>query len=294
MRNPGVSIIIPTYKRAGIINKAINSVLEQTHSNWELIIVDNFSNDGTKELISKLNDKRIKFFEIKNNGVIGKSRNFGIKNSNFSIIAFLDSDDYWLSNKLEESLNYIEKGYDLVYHDLFILKNNRKSICKKKLGSFKIEKPVFYNLIKLGNPIACSSVVVKANLLNETKGFSENIELITSEDYDLWIRISRLTNKFKFIDKTLGFYKIDDNESGNPELSYRSLRAIYNIHLKENIKTLPVWFLYMKARYLYQLNENKDSFLILKSLLITKTSIQIKIKTFYMFFSLLFKLNKIS
>ena len=136
--------------------------------------------------------------------------------------------------------------------------------------------------------------MVKSNLLNLSNGFSENKELITSEDYDLWIRISKFSEKFKYINKSLGFYNLGDNESGNSELSYRSLNKIYNLYIKENTKTPPIWFLYLKARYLFLLKKNKESFTILKSLLFTKTNSIIKIKTLYMFLNLLFKSKKIS
>ena len=83
--NPLVSIIIPTYKRRHKINKAINSLIKQTFLNWEAIVIDNNSNDGTKELIHSYKDDRIKFFQINNKGVISISRNYGINKREFSI-----------------------------------------------------------------------------------------------------------------------------------------------------------------------------------------------------------------
>ena len=97
---PLISVIVPTYKRCHKISKAINSLIDQTFENWEAIVVDNFSNDGTKELLKNYKDKRIKFFQIKNKGVISKSRNYGI-NKSVENIWLLNSDDWWSQNKLQ-------------------------------------------------------------------------------------------------------------------------------------------------------------------------------------------------
>merc|ERR1711991_640976 len=89
-----------------------------THKNWELIIVDNNSVDNTCKIINSYKCKKIKLFNIVNKGIIAKSRNFGIKNSNGKYIAFLDSDDYWFKEKLEISLKYID-DYDFIYHPMY-------------------------------------------------------------------------------------------------------------------------------------------------------------------------------
>ena len=90
---PLVSIVIPTYNHGNYIGKAIKSLINQTYQNWEAIIIDNQSSDQTYEEIKNYSDSRIKYFEINNNGVIAKSRNYGISISKGDWIAFLDSDD---------------------------------------------------------------------------------------------------------------------------------------------------------------------------------------------------------
>ena len=119
---PLITIIIPSYKRFHKIKKALSSIQTQSFQDWELIVVDNNSKDGTKELVSSLNDDRIKFFEINNNGFISKSRNLGIEKSNGKYLAFLDSDDWWTTNKLQIVEKYINKGYKFLYHDMYISK----------------------------------------------------------------------------------------------------------------------------------------------------------------------------
>ena len=101
MKSPLVSIIIPTYNRAGLIGETIQSVIAQTVSDWELIIVDDGSNDTTDEVIAQFADKRIQYHRIDHSGVIGKARNYGMRLSYGAYIAFLDSDDLWRPDKLE-------------------------------------------------------------------------------------------------------------------------------------------------------------------------------------------------
>ena len=103
-----VSIIIPTYKRVEKLKRAIDSVLSQTFTNWEIIIIDNHSLDGTKELVDNYNNPKIKMLLIKNNGNIAKSRNLGIKKSKGKYLALLDSDDLWVPNKLQICINALK------------------------------------------------------------------------------------------------------------------------------------------------------------------------------------------
>ena len=110
---PLVSVVIPTWNRAGLIVRAINSVLSQTYSNWELIIVDDGSTDNTDEVVKKFqeNDTRIRFIKHeKNSGGNSVPKNIGIKNAAGEYIAFLDSDDEYLPEKMEKQINLFNKS----------------------------------------------------------------------------------------------------------------------------------------------------------------------------------------
>ena len=98
--SPLISIVIPTYNRADLIPKAIQSVLDQTYQNWELIIVDNYSDDGTKEVIESFKDSRISMLLLPRTGSVAASRNMGVHHSKGEWVAFLDSDDWWFPTKL--------------------------------------------------------------------------------------------------------------------------------------------------------------------------------------------------
>ena len=114
---PKVSIILPTYNRADLIMETIESIRKQTYKNWELIIVDDGSDDNTGELISQLKDEKIQFHNAGRIGIVGKIKNIGIEKATGELIAFIDSDDLWAETKLEKQIfalqQYPEAGFSL-------------------------------------------------------------------------------------------------------------------------------------------------------------------------------------
>ena len=116
--NELVSIIMPSYNTARFISKTIESVLEQTYKNWELLIVDDCSTDNTDEIVSKYDDDRIIYLKNKKNSGAAVSRNKALKNAKGKWIAFLDSDDLWLPEKLERQLKFmVQNNYAFTYHE---------------------------------------------------------------------------------------------------------------------------------------------------------------------------------
>ena len=104
-----VSVIIPTYNRVGLIGETIQSVIGQSYTNWELIIIDDGSTDDTENQIKKFNDNRIHYYAIAHCGILGKVRNVGLSHAMGDYIAFLDSDDIWMPHKLEFQLSLLKK-----------------------------------------------------------------------------------------------------------------------------------------------------------------------------------------
>jgi glycosyltransferase involved in cell wall biosynthesis len=223
---PVISVVIPTYNRANDLKRALKSVQVQTFTNWEVLIVDNHSVDNTDQVVSDFNDSRIKLFKIHNNGVIAASRNVGIREASGAYIAFLDSDDWWKPEKLKLSLDALNAGADLVYHDLFLVTKTDQRLFLKKVTTRGLTRPVFDNLLTNGNCIINSSVVVKKILLTSIGGISEDYDLIAAEDYDCWLRIAKLTDKFTRIPKSLGYYWAGGGNISNPERTIESVDAI--------------------------------------------------------------------
>jgi glycosyltransferase involved in cell wall biosynthesis len=184
-----ISVIIPTYNRANLILRAIDSVLNQSYKNFELIIVDDGSTDNTHEVLTPLiQTDKIKYFKRQNCGV-SASRNFGVSQSLGNYITFLDSDDEWLPHKLQDQLHYFSHNPEvrIVYGEEIWIRNgirvNQKAIHKKSGGS------IFLACVEQCL-IGPSSVMLEKKLFFEMGGFDESF--VVCEDYDLWLKISSL------------------------------------------------------------------------------------------------------
>ena len=253
---PVISVVIPTYNRANDLKRALKSVQVQTFTNWEVLIVDNHSVDNTDQVVSDFNDSRIKLFKIHNNGVIAASRNVGIREASGEYIAFLDSDDWWSPEKLRLSLDALNAGADIVYHDLFVVTKSDQRLFLKKVTTRGLTRPVFDNLLTNGNCINNSSVVVKKVLLTSIGGISEDYDLIAVEDYDCWLRIAKLTDKFTRIPNSLGYYWAGGGNITNLKRTIENVDAIVLRYLDN--KCIPHngganWIHYSRGRACYLL-----------------------------------------
>ena len=163
--NPRFSVIIPTYNQAQFLQKAIQSVIDQTYKDWEMIIVDNYSTDNTHEIVSSFNNSNIQYLKINNMGIIAKSRTRGIVESKGRYIAFLDSDDYWYPNKLEVINNYLNTENSFICHSEKWIYLNDDS--KSKIVHYGPKRMAnYFSLLFNGNCISTSAVVVLRYLLH--------------------------------------------------------------------------------------------------------------------------------
>lgn len=224
---PLFSIIVPTYNHAHLINKCLDSIVAQTCDNFEVLVINNYSEDNTIERVEAYKDPRIKLINFKNNGIIGASRNIGIKNSIGDWICFLDSDDWWYPEKLSETMNHFDLA-DVIYHDLDWFKNGKKVFYRKAKGRL-LQKVCIKDLIINGNALPNSSVVVRRSVVLKVGWLSERKELFAVEDADYWTRIALFTDNFCYIPKSLGAYFIGSNTSASGKQIEREL-ALYNEH----------------------------------------------------------------
>ena len=219
-----ISVVIPTYNHAHFIRRAIQSVLDQTYTNWEILVVDNHSTDNTEEVIKSLNDGRIQLLKINNFGVIGMSRNVGIKKAKGNWIAFLDSDDCWYPNKLETVMKVAcqDDNYDVFStHEMMV---DNKTGAKNILRHGPFQKNFYEVLLVEGNRLSPSATLIRHSFLKQHKLlFNESKNYIAVEDYDLWLHLALKGARFKFIDSVQGEYTI---HSGNN--SAQLLRQIKN------------------------------------------------------------------
>lgn len=184
MRQPFFSVAIPTFNRKPFLRKCIRSVLEQSYNNFEVIIIDDGSTDGTERLITSCKDKRINYFYQENHGV-AYARNRALKLSKGSFIAFLDSDDWWDMKKLERTTEYINTFPKIkIFHTEETWYKNGKRLAQK----VKHKKPTGF-VYKNALPICCISISTAAihkDVFNSVGVFDESME--ACEDYDFWLR----------------------------------------------------------------------------------------------------------
>lgn len=183
-------MIIPTFNRKKFLTKSVTSVLEQTYDNFELIVVDDGSSDGTELLMAQFKDKRIRFIRQKNRGV-SAARNAAMRAANGDFYAFLDSDDRWRKEKLENAASYIHKFPKIsIFHTEEIWYRAGKLLNQKK----KHQKPtgfVYTKALALC-VISISTAIVKKQVFEKVGLFDETLE--ACEDYDFWLRA---TNKYE-------------------------------------------------------------------------------------------------
>ena len=203
---PVVSVIVTTFNRKDMLKTTIESILKQTFSQFELLIIDNFSNYDFINFINSFNDSRIKSFQNNNNGIIAVNRNFGIKKSTGKYIAFCDDDDYWDKNKLFDQIKVFQSFDTILVSSLALNFGADTNFFSKNYGFLYNRIKLDYKSLLIYNPIVLSSTLIKSEVLKKVGGFSENKNLIAVEDYDLYLRIFDLGN-FVLIKKFLIYYR---------------------------------------------------------------------------------------
>jgi len=204
MTTPLVSLIIPTCNRRKLLKRAINSVLKQTLSDWELIVVDDASRQSPKKTVKSFKDKRIKFISHKKNQGSSATKNSGLKIAQGKFIAILEDDDKWYRQKLEKQINLFKQlpsDVGLVYSGYRVILNN-KFIINKKIPSLKGN--LFKKLLKrnkIGNP----TPLVRKECFQKVGLFDQSLP--ACRDWEMWLRISR-HYRFDFLPDILAEYHI--------------------------------------------------------------------------------------
>ncbi|OGS71119.1 MAG: hypothetical protein A3F91_08330 [Flavobacteria bacterium RIFCSPLOWO2_12_FULL_35_11] len=203
-----VSVVIPTYNRVKTIARAINSVLNQTYKKLEILVVDDGSTDNTEKIVRNFKDDRIKYIRHPYNKGGGAARNTGIRASMGEYIAFLDSDDEWLPEKIEKQLNVFHKSNDslgVVYTGFQHVDEYgqiNKQVIPKERGNLSL-KILEWNCIG-----TASTILVRSIYLKRINGFDETFP--SCQDWDLYIRLSKIC-LFEFVAELLVRYTSSRN-----------------------------------------------------------------------------------
>lgn len=184
-----ISVIIPTYNRAASIKDSIDSVLDQTYSNLEIIVIDDASTDNTEEIVKSIKDNRIIYYKLPENGKVAHARNIGVSMSSSDIIVFHDSDDLCMPDRIEKQYSYLAEHpeYDLVYSALRVTKGNQSIIFPPGNYNEKLEGDIHKELL-LCNTIDCPAIMMRKSVFCETNGFNETYPNLS--DWEFVIRVS--------------------------------------------------------------------------------------------------------
>lgn len=185
----GISIVMPTYNRERLISRAIRSILNQTYTRWELIIVDDGSTDRTEHVVRSVNDQRISYIKNEQNMGAARSRNKGVQLANYNYLAFQDSDDAWKSDKLEKQMGYLSKHaeFDMVYSSFVShhLDGSKVLVPNRQIG--EREGNLLPTLL-VNNVIGTPTILIKKETFENNGGFDGTLSAL--EDWDFVLRVS--------------------------------------------------------------------------------------------------------
>ncbi len=266
-----ISVIIATYNRANLIERAIESILEQTFADYEIIVVDDCSTDNTIDVINKINNKKIKYFCLEENCGAGKARNIGVLKAEGSFITFLDSDDYYYDNSVLEKINIASKNFDVVSFRKYCVEtsstlNIEESPIKGDVYKYLMEHPLHY----IGKP----PYAIRKDMFLKAGGFSETLRW--GDALGLWRNLFKNGAKLNIIED-LGYVVFVHNgnrvSTGDESKSRKERKMVlYNV------------FLSSFKEHLTYLNSNKVSKAIWLILLLRLCK---SMRCFLLFFNLI-------
>lgn len=215
-----VSIIMPSYNTASFIEETIQSVLNQTYTNWELIIVDDCSTDNTNEVVDTIKDCRIHYLKNEKNSGAAISRNKALREAKGQWIAYLDSDDLWMPEKLEKQIKFMEEnGYVFSYTNYEEIDVDGYKTGVKVTGPKKITKTGMFNYCWPG----CLTVMYDANKI----GLIQIEDIKKNNDYAMWLKVCRKADCY-LLDEILGQYR----KGRVGSVSTHSIRTMIGWHYK--------------------------------------------------------------
>lgn len=219
--NKLVSIITPSFNSVKFIKQCIESVIAQTYTNWEMLIVDDYSDDNSLQILKKYNDKRIQLIELDKNVGASESRNVAIRKAKGKYIAFLDSDDLWEPQKLEKQISFMET------EDIAFSFSTYQPMSDDELKLYSIihaPKIVTYSSYLKKTIIGCLTVVIDRE---KTGGF-EMPNIRSSHDMALWLLIMRRGFDAYGLDENLARYRIVS--TSNTANKWRAAKDVWKVY----------------------------------------------------------------
>jgi len=246
MKKNKVTVIIPTYNRAYIISKSIESVLNQTYDNIELIIVDDGSSDNTEEVVNSFNDDRIKYYKLKKNGGTAVARNYGIDKATGEYIAFQDSDDIFRPNKIELQMDNLIKNKSVMdFCKICIHEGENIYYVPTKEEDKQLKKISLVDKLCQNNVVSTQSILIKTSIV---KNYGFDPDIPNTDDYDLALRVA-IDNKVSYTQEALvDLYRQTDSITYSKEKSQKSAISMLRKNYKlsdEQIKILYDYLIFL-------------------------------------------------
>lgn len=247
--DPAVSVVIPAYNAQSFIEETLGSVKAQTSSSYEIVVVDDGSSDATQETVEGYFARHGMPGRClrQTNKKIAAARNAGIRAARGEFIALLDHDDLWRPRKLEVVLREFEQrpDVDLICHDEDVTREGRRI---KTLHYGPAGPSLYERLLFRGNALSPSAVVFRRDKALAVGGFRENPEFNTVEDYDFWMRFSRVA-RFHFVDDVLGQYQLVDRAASRQiEYHHANLESLLRDHFASYLSEHPGFIPRLRAR----------------------------------------------
>ena len=257
-----ISIIIPTYNRGRLIERSVKSVLEQDYRNLEVIVIDDCSTDNTEEVLKNLTDVRIEFIKHTQNKGANAARNTGIKAANGDYIAFQDSDDEWMPEKLSKQMKIFEDSDDenlgIVYTAFWKIEEKTK----KYIPSKDILKTSgdLHNVLLGKNFISTQTLLIKKECLLDVGIFDESLPRL--QDWELLLRLSKDYHFYLVDEPLVNVYYTEDSISTNQKNLTETLMLILEKHYDDfakNKKVLAAYYCYMSQQF-YLASDKKETY----------------------------------
>ncbi len=238
-----VSVIIPVYNAEKFVSYTLDSVINQDYKNIEIIIIDDCSKDNSFDIISKYMalDSRIKYHKMEENSGVALARNKGVELASGRFIAYVDSDDIWLPNKLSTQLELfkVHPNTPLTYTAIEYIDENNELIKGKR----KLKESITYGKLQRNTLIATSTVMIDRNVVEEIKMPNRR----SGEDYSLWLNILKKYGKAYGINEVFTRYRKSSNSLSSKKS--KELKVFYNVQ-REDLKINPVKVLFNMCFYI--------------------------------------------
>ncbi len=231
-----VTVVIPTFNRSAELERALDSLAGQTDTDFAVFVCDDGSTEDIQAVVRRYADKLdIECERISNSGGPARPRNIGLARATGEWVSFLDSDDWWMPNRMQTIKGHLNSRVDVVYHRLQMTESTRSAnptSVGRLLGLPLRCEDALVHMLRFGNPLPTSATTVRAALMREIDGFDDRRELASVEDFDAWLRLAARGARFEYVPATLGYYWVgDDNISAFTPRQYERQRALFEKQL---------------------------------------------------------------